>query len=209
MESEVGSKEYLINLINIYLYNLVVDDMGGIYATFLGNDLQPSISNISFDHFYIKNQLVTNFSFISSYEDKNNYNQSNFISTTANHLLSKSLHITTSSYPTIVNITATKMYASQFGEVGEFVITRTGNITQDLIVKYRIHGTAEDGVHYQSIANFVTITAGASEIPIIIQPQKSDYQGAKTVLLTLENLPNSSQYMLGTNFHAVVNILNL
>lgn len=152
--------------------------MGSIYATFSANDSQQSISNISFDDFYIENQLLTNFSFISS-------------------------------YPTIVNITATKMYASQFGEIGEFVITRTGNTTQDLIVKYRIHGTAEDGVHYQSIANFVTITAGASEIPIIIQPQKSDYQGLKTVLLTLENLPNSSQYMLGTNFHAVVNILNL
>ncbi|MFW9259577.1 hypothetical protein RRG12_12735 [Nostoc sp. CALU 546] len=189
----------MINLINIYLYNLVVDDMGSIYATFLGNDLQQSISNISFEDFYIKNQLVTNFSFISSYEDKNNYNQLNL----------KPLRVPASSYPTIVNITATKMYASQFGEIGEFVITRTGNITQDLIVKYRIHGTAEDGVHYQSIANFVTITAGASEIPIIIQPQKSDYQGLKTVLLTLENLPKSSQYMLGTNFHAVVNILNL
>ncbi|ODH01543.1 hypothetical protein A4S05_03000 [Nostoc sp. KVJ20] len=173
--------------------------MGSIYATFLGNDLQQSISNISFEDFYIKNQLVTNFSFISSYEDKNNYNQLNL----------KPLRVPASSYPTIVNITATKMYASQFGEIGEFVITRTGNITQDLIVKYRIHGTAEDGVHYQSIANFVTITAGASEIPIIIQPQKSDYQGLKTVLLTLENLPKSSQYMLGTNFHAVVNILNL
>ncbi len=154
---------------------------------------QQSLSNLALNDFSIKEKLVTNFSFISSEQDRGNCYPLNF----------------TSSYPTIVNITATKMYASQFGEIGEFVITRTGNTTQDLIVKYKIHGTAEDGVHYQPIANFVIIAAGMSEVAIIIQPQKSDYQGSKTVLLTLENLPNSTQYMLGINFYAVVNILNL
>ncbi|MGF1938666.1 MAG: hypothetical protein RM347_030625 [Nostoc sp. ChiQUE02] len=166
--------------------------MGNTDASFLINDPQQSISNLAFSDFSIKNKLVTNFSFISSKQDKSNDDQLNF----------------TSSYPTIVNIIATKMYASQFGEIGEFVITRTGDTTQDLIVKYTIHGTAENGVDYQSIANFVTITAGASEVAILIQPQKSDYEGSRTVLLTLDNLYNSIQYMLGANIHAVVNILN-
>ncbi|WP_138498138.1 hypothetical protein [Nostoc sp. PA-18-2419] len=100
------------------------------------------------------------------------------------------------------------MYASQSGEIGEFVITRNGDITKDLTVKYSIRGTAKDGVDYQSIANFAIVPGGANEVVIIIQPQKSNSQGTKTVLLILENFSNSNQYMLGVNFHAVVNILN-
>ncbi|MBD2412685.1 hypothetical protein FACHB389_27225 [Nostoc calcicola FACHB-389] len=149
-------------------------------------------NTVNFDKFSIKNELLTNLSLISSNQNTNKYNQLNSIF----------------SYPIIVNITATKMYASQFGEVGEFVITRNGDMSQDLTVKYSIQGTAEAGVDYQPIANFASIPAGVNEVAIVIQPQKSDFQGTKTVLLSLENLPNSNQYMLGVNFHAVVNILD-
>ncbi len=108
----------------------------------------------------------------------------------------------------IVNITATKIDASQFGEFGKFVITRNGNLTQDLLVKYTIKGTAEYGVDYQPIANFAIVPAGENEVAIMIQPQKSDSQGTKTILLSLETFSNTNQYMLGENFHAVVNIVD-
>ncbi|MFN6518470.1 MAG: hypothetical protein RMY29_028840 [Nostoc sp. CreGUA01] len=151
-----------------------------------------SISSINFGNFYFKNEQLTQFSLISNNDNKNKYHQLN----------------TTFTYPTIVNITATKIYASQFGEFGEFVITRNGNLTQDLIVKYTIKGTAEYGIDYQPIANFAIVPAGKNEVAIIIQPQKSDSQGTKTILLSLETFPNSNQYMLGENFQAVVNILD-
>ncbi|BAY74794.1 hypothetical protein NIES25_12100 [Nostoc linckia NIES-25] len=151
------------------------------------------LSNIvSFSKFSSKNELLTKFSLISSDENQNKYHQLN----------------STFSYPTIVNITATKNCASQFGDIGEFVITRNGDPTQDLIVKYSIEGTAKYGVDYQPIANFAIVPAGENEVAIIIQPQKSDSQGTKTILLRLENLPNSNQYMLGANFHAVLNIVD-
>ncbi|MBD2678392.1 MULTISPECIES: hypothetical protein [Nostoc] len=147
---------------------------------------------VNFSNFSTKNQLLTKFSLISSDENQNKYHQLN----------------STFSYPTIVNITATKNRASQFGEIGEFVITRNGDLTQDLIVKYNIKGTAKYGVDYQPIANFAIVPAGENKVAIIIQPQKSDSQGTKTILLSLENLPHSNRYMLGENFHAVVNILD-
>ncbi|MFN6565344.1 MAG: hypothetical protein RMY28_036855 [Nostoc sp. ChiSLP01] len=147
---------------------------------------------VNFNNFSIKNELLTQFSLISSKENKNKYHQLN----------------STFSYPSIVNITATKNCASQFGDIGEFVITRNGDATQDLIVKFSIQGTAKYGVDYQPIANFAMVPAGENEVAIIIQPQKSDSQGTKTILLSLENLPHSNRYMLGKNFHAAVNILD-
>lgn len=144
---------------------------------------------INFSNFSTKNELL---SLISSDENQNKYHQLN----------------STFSYPNIVNITATKNCASQFGEIGEFVITRNGDTAQDLIVKYSIEGTAKYGVDYQPIANFAIVPAGENKVPIIIQPQKSDSQGTKIILLSLENLPHSNRYMLGENFHAVVNILD-
>jgi len=149
-------------------------------------------NTLNFNNFSIQNELLTKFSLIYSNQNQNKYHQLN----------------STFSYPTIVNITARKNCASQFGEIGEFVITRNGDPIQDLIVKYNIEGTAKYGVDYQPIANFAIVPAGENEVAIIIQPQKSDSQGTKTILLTLENLPHSNRYMLGENFHAVVNILD-
>lgn len=149
-------------------------------------------NTFNFNNFSIKNELLTKFSLKYSNQNQNKYHQLN----------------STFSYPTIVNISATQNCASQFGDIGEFVITRNGDPTQDLIVKYNIEGTAKYGVDYQPIANFAIVPAGENEVAIIIQPQKSDSQGTKTILLTLENLPHSNRYMLGENFHAVVNILD-
>jgi mannan endo-1,4-beta-mannosidase len=76
-------------------------------------------------------------------------------------------------------------------------------------VKYTIRGTAKNGTDYQTIPNAVTIPAGASEAAIAILPKQENHQkGLKTVFLSLENLPNSTDYMLGPDFHAVVNISN-
>ena len=189
------SPHNLVYIQNIYFYNLFIDDLGNY--SFQGYDSQRDISNVNFDNFYIKNQLVTNikdacFTFIPSDKDRRNYVQLKF----------------SHSEPNIINIIATKMYAYPSGEAGEFIVTRTGDTSKNLVVKYSIRGTAKNGVDYRPIANFVTIPNGASEVLISIQPQEQErYQGLKTVFLSLENLPNSLEYMLGSNFHAVVNII--
>ncbi|YAF93726.1 MAG: glycosyl hydrolase family 28 protein [Nodularia sp. CChRGM 3473] len=183
---------------DVYFYNLVIDELNGKNSTFQGYDSRQDISNINFDNFYIKNQCVTKiedayFSCVPSEKDKNNYVKLNF----------------THSSLTIVNITATKIWACPSGEPGEFVVTRTGNLNKPLMVRYSIRGTAKNGVDYQLIANFVSIPSGINKAEIIIKPhERGRNQELKSIFLSLENLPNSLQYILGPNFHAVMNILS-
>lgn len=177
---------------NVYVYNLTADDHGGKNSVFQGYDSQHDISNVIFDNLYVEGKLALNPK--DAYFDiANQYVDLKF----------------TSSNPKIVNITAKNLYASRSGDAGQFRITRTGDTSQALTVKYTIRGTAKNGTDYQTIPNTVTIPTGATEATITIQPQNNTKQEElKTVLLSLENLPNSTDYMLGPDFHAVVNIRN-
>lgn len=177
---------------NVYVYNLTADDRGGANSVFEGYDSQRNISNVIFDNLYIGGKLTLNPK--DAYFDiANQYVDLKF----------------TSSNPTIVNIAAINLYASAPGETGLFRVTRTGDTSQELTVNYTIRGTAKNGTDYQTIPDAVTIPAGASEAAIAIKPERnSQPDGIKTVLLCLENLPNSTDYMLGPDFHAAVNIRN-
>ncbi|MBE9223917.1 hypothetical protein IQ264_00295 [Phormidium sp. LEGE 05292] len=181
---------------NVYIQNLKVDDRGGSKSVFQGYDADRNINNINFDNLSIEGKPIANsqdapFDFLPSEKDGKQYVNLNF----------------TQSDPIIVNIVAPDMYASESGDLGEFRITRTGNLSQALTVNYSIRGTAENGVDYQTIPNSVTIPVGASTGAIAIQPKlDSQLEGLETVFLSLQNLPNSTQYMLGPKFQAVVNI---
>jgi polygalacturonase len=193
-----SSAEKLGYIRNIYVYNLTADDRGGNNSVFQGYDPQRDIRNVTLENLYIEGKLATNpenafFDFRPSEKDGNNYVNLKFVA----------------SNPTILNLEAIDLYASESGDAGEFRITRTGNTSQALTVKYTIRGTAKNGTDYQTIPNAVTIPAGASEAAIAILPKQENHQkGLKTVFLSLENLPNSTDYMLGPDFHAVVNISN-
>jgi polygalacturonase len=187
-----SSIEKLGSIKNIYFDNLIVDDPGGQRSVFEGYDSQRNISNVIFNNFYLRGKLALN--------PKDAYFQ------LANQYVDLKF---TSSNPSIVNITATNLYTSASGETGHFRITRTGDLGQALTVKYVIRGTAQNGTDYQTIPNALTIPASASEAEIAIQPKdNTNQQGLKTVFLSLENLPNRTDYMLGPDFHATMNILN-
>jgi polygalacturonase len=177
---------------NVYVSNLTADDHGGKNSIFQGYDSQHDIRNVTFDNLYVEGKLALNpkdayFDIANQYVD---------------------LKFTTSN-PKIVNITAKNLYASQSGDAGQFRITRTGDTSQALTVKYTIRGTAKNGTDYQTIPDTVTIPIGGAEATITIQSQDNTKQEElKTVFLSLENLPNSTDYMLGPDFHAVVNIRN-
>jgi hypothetical protein len=177
---------------NVYVYNLTADDRGGKNSVFQGYDSQHDISNVTFDNLYVEGKLALNPK--DAYFDiANQYVDLKF----------------TSSHPKIVNITAKNLYASRSSDAGLFRITRTGDTSQALTVKYTIRGTAKNGTDYQTIPDTVTIPTGASEATIVIQPQgNTKKEELKTVFLSLENLPNSTDYMLGPDFNAVVNIRN-
>lgn len=175
---------------NIYFTNLIVDDRGGKDSLFEGYDSKRDIRNIIFDNFYIQGKQVFNDQ-DAHFQRKNQYVDVKF----------------QSSNPTIININASKMYASKLGETGEFNITRTGDISQVLTVNYKIRGTAENSRDYQTIPTSVTFPAGVKELTIPIQAQTSqDKKGLLTVDLSLENLPNSNEYLIGPYFRCIVNI---
>ena len=187
-----SSIENLGSIRNVYVDNLIVDDRGGKSSVFEGYDSQRNISNVIFDNLYVEGRLALN--------PKDAYFQ------VANEYVDLKF---TSSNPSIVNITATNLYTSASGATGHFRITRTGDLGQALTVKYVIRGTAQNGTDYQTIPNALTIPAGASEAVIAIQSKgNTNQQGLKTVFLSLKNLPNRTDYMLGPDFHAAINILN-
>ncbi len=180
---------------NVYFQNLIVDDVGDENSQFRGYDAKRSISNVNFDNFYLNGKLVTkleeaSFSVMPSTKDGNNYANLTFLQ---NKL-------------TILNVTATKKDASVSGVPGEFLITRTGDTSQELQVNYSIRGTAENGKDYQQIASHIIIPEGNSSAKIPIKAIADDDKGIKTVLLSLENQSNDAQYMVGTKYHAVVSI---
>ena len=187
-----SSIENLGSIRNVYVDNLIVDDHGSKSSVFEGYDSQRNISNVIFNNLYVEGRLALN--------PKDAYFQ------LANQYVDLKF---TSSNPSIVNITATNLYTSASGETGHFRITRTGDLGQALTVKYVIRGTAQNGTDYQTIPNSLTIPVGASEAAIAIQSKgNTNQQGLKTVFLSLENLPNRTDYMLGPDFHAAMNILN-
>jgi polygalacturonase len=185
-----SSPEKLGYIRNVYIHNLTADDRGGAKSVFQGYDSQRDISNVIFDNFYIEGKKALNPK--DAYFDiQNRYVNLKF----------------TRSNPTIANITATALYASESRNAGKFRITRTGDTRKPLTVKYTIRGTATNGRDYQKIPGSATIPVGADSVAIAIQPKRdSQREGLETVFLCLENQPNSTNYMLGPDFQAVVNI---
>lgn len=186
-----SSSDKLGYIRNVYVYNFKVEDSGGAKSIFYGYDNQHNIS-INFDNFYMEGNLALNPD--DAYFDvQNQYVDLKF----------------TSSNPAIVNINVPDPDSSESGDTGQFLVTRTGDTSQALTVNYIIRGTAENGIDYQTIPNSVTIAAGATSASIGILPKSDSInERTETVFLGLENMPNTTNYMLGPDFHAVVNIGN-
>lgn len=184
-----SSPEKLGHIKNVYVSNLKIDDRGGAKSIFYGYDSQRNIS-VNFDNLSLEGKQISN-SADAYFDVKNEYVDLNF----------------TSSNPAIVNIEASDPDASECGDTGQFLVTRTGDTSQALMVNYIIRGTAENGIDYETIANSVTIPTGASSASIgIVTKSDSINERTETVFLGLENMPNSNNYMLGSDFQAVVNI---
>lgn len=101
--------------------------------------------------------------------------------------------------PTIVNIYATDPQGTEIPEVppgqerpqlfdpAVFTITRSGNTNIDLVVRYRIGGSASNGVDYAKIPGEVTIPAGSISSRIEIAPVDDLLpEGTETVTIGIE-----------------------
>jgi serine protease len=87
-----------------------------------------------------------------------------------------------------VSISATDASAAEAGsDPGVFTITRTGSTAAVLAVNLAITGTATNGVDYQSIANSVTIAAGAASATVTVTPiDDTGVDPGETVIATIQ-----------------------
>jgi tartrate-resistant acid phosphatase type 5 len=104
----------------------------------------------------------------------------------------------------VVSVVATDPAASETGDPGLFTITRTGDLTGDLIINYSVGGTAISGSDYQPLTGTITIPAGQSSTAFSVVPiDDALYEPDETVVVTLASDPS---YMLGNPSTGTVTI---
>ena len=105
--------------------------------------------------------------------------------------------------PTL-EIEATDAEASESGNAGQFVLSRTGNTDQPLTVRYALAGDATPDRDYQTLSGSITIPVGASKVTLPVVPLR-DYQseGNETVEISLMT---DSAYRTGSNSSASVSL---
>lgn len=95
-----------------------------------------------------------------------------------------------------VTVIATDANASEDGNPGEFTITRTGNLKNDLIVNYSFGGNAIQEDDYIAASGSVVIPTGQSKVTIPVTPiDDAISEGNEAVVL---NLIDSNTYTIGT-----------
>jgi uncharacterized repeat protein (TIGR03803 family) len=92
------------------------------------------------------------------------------------------------------------------GKPAKFALTLTAPASADLVITYKIKGTAINGVDYRLLKNSVTIPAGASSKVIKIVPQ-GDLEGASSKVVALL-LQSGDGYTIGTTAKVKVKILS-
>jgi hypothetical protein len=106
----------------------------------------------------------------------------------------------------VVSVTATDPAASETGDPGLFTITRTGDLTSDLIINYSVSGTASSSSDYQPLTGIITISAGQSSNAFSVVPiDDALYEPDETVVVTLASDPS---YTPGNPSTATVTIVS-
>ncbi len=124
--------------------------------------------------------------------------------------------------PTVVNVTATDPEGTEIPEVppgqerpqlfdpAVFTITRAGNTNFDLEVRYRVSGTASNGVDYSRLPGTAIIPAGARATRIEVAPiDDLLVEGTESVIVAIEPIvciaifpPPPGCYEIGPAGHA-------
>lgn len=89
---------------------------------------------------------------------------------------------------------------------GQFLVTRTGSLTQPLAVRLAVRGTATNGTDYERIQDAVTIPAGKSSVRIPVAPLR-DRKVEGTESVELEVVADAA-YAVGTAKRATVQIFD-
>jgi len=114
----------------------------------------------------------------------------------------------TNSTVPIATIRAADADATWQGDPGLFIVMRQGPTNFALNLFYTIRGSAENGVDYAPIANWITIPEGVRSNFVRIVPKDLGQSDRRDVVLTLAYPPTLPpiNYLIGTPSNAVVNI---
>ncbi|HIK10929.1 MAG TPA: SBBP repeat-containing protein [Oscillatoriaceae cyanobacterium M33_DOE_052] len=109
-----------------------------------------------------------------------------------------------------VQITGSDNQASEYGDPGQFTISRTGDTSNPLTVDYWISPwwwhKAKNGIDYEAIPESITIPAGQSSIAIDINPiDDSELEENEIVDIYLKSNPN---YAMSGTYYAQLKILD-
>ncbi|MCH9021415.1 MAG: hypothetical protein IID32_01465, partial [Planctomycetes bacterium] len=106
----------------------------------------------------------------------------------------------------IVSIEATDPSAAEPDDDGRFTVIRTGPAVGELLVKYEVSGTADNGADYTFIENTMTIPNGQNSMDIVINVLDDDLL-EDTELVTLTLLDDAA-YEIGNQNSGTVTILD-
>jgi M6 family metalloprotease-like protein len=96
----------------------------------------------------------------------------------------------------VVTLAATAAAASESGDPGQWMFSRTGGTTAALVVAFTVSGTATAGSDYTALPASITIPVGASSAPLALAPlADAANETAESVALTLAA---SASYTVGT-----------
>lgn len=107
----------------------------------------------------------------------------------------------------VVTVSASDSLAAETGaNNGAFLISRGGDTSASLIVKYSLSGTAANGTDYATLAGSITIPAGQASATLALTPvDDTAYEVSETAILSLSA---SASYALGASNVASVAILD-
>lgn len=104
----------------------------------------------------------------------------------------------------VVSVVATSPDASETGAHGEFLITLNAPVSTDVVVHYKLKGTAKNGKDYTAIPAKTRILQGNISAVVDVAPLADGVaEGAETVVLMVNR---NGKYVVGDGSVATVNI---
>jgi hypothetical protein len=93
-------------------------------------------------------------------------------------------------------------------DLGAFTVTRTGgDLSKDLLVKYALAGTADNGIDFETLSGEVTILAGAKTAKILVTP-KADGVKERPETITLALLADPKYLIVARQGAATVTLID-
>lgn len=174
---------------DLYFQNITITTFGGRTSYFEGRDSLHLLKNVTFDYLYIAGQKRMNI------KDANFQIGNPFV---------QNLTFTDTDAPAVGVKIKSSVYVKA-GQTVRFTVTRTGNSSLPVTVKYLMRGTAKDGADYSTPSGFITIPAGQKSVEIAIKTKSHKLDiDPKTIMIELQNQERSAAWMLGPDWWAVV-----